>query len=115
MALYMLQTSYSAQAWAAMIKHPHNRLEAVQPVIERLGGRLLDGWLAFGDHDLVLICELPDAISAAALSMAVAGGGALKSVKTTPLLAFQDGIEALRAAANLQYAPPPSEIPYFGA
>ena len=40
----------------------------------------------FGDYDLIGVVDMPDSISAAAFSMAVAAGGACKSVKTTPLL-----------------------------
>ena len=84
MALYLLQTAYTPSAWAAMNKNPHDRLQAVRPVLERLGGRLETGWMSFGDYDLMLICELPDNVGAAALSMAVSAGGAVKAVKTRP-------------------------------
>jgi hypothetical protein len=29
-------------------------------------------------------------------------------------MTFDDGLEALRKAREAEYAPPPSEIPYFG-
>jgi hypothetical protein len=29
-------------------------------------------------------------------------------------MTFDDGLEALRKAKEAEYAPPPSEIPYFG-
>jgi hypothetical protein len=55
-----------------------------------------------------------DQVSAAALSMAISAGGAVKAVKTTPLMSFDDGLEAFRKAKQAEYAPHPSEIPYFG-
>jgi uncharacterized protein with GYD domain len=114
MALYAQQISYMPQAWAALLKAPENRLEIVQQVVEGLGGKLLDGWFSFGEYDVLVICELPDTISAAALSMAVSAGGAIKSVKTTPLISFDEGLDAMRKAAETAYTPPRSEIPYFG-
>ncbi len=114
MALYAQQIAYTPTAWAAQLKAPQNRLEAVQQVIERLGGRLVNGWFTFGDYDVLVICELPDNVSATAFSMAVAAGGALKAVKTTPLLTFEDGIAAMHKAREAEYTPPRSEIPYFG-
>lgn len=114
MPYYALQTAYASIGWSALLKQPHHRLEAIAPVIERLGGRIQAGWFSFGEYDVLLICEMPDGISAAALSMAVSAGGAIKAVKTTPLLSFEDGVEALRRAQQAEYAPPPSEIPYFG-
>jgi uncharacterized protein with GYD domain len=114
MALYAQQISYTPVAWAALLKAPENRLVAVRHAIEALGGRLLDGWFAFGDYDILVICELPDNVSAAALAMAVSAGGALKAVRTTPLLSFDDGLAAMRKASQAAYTPPRSEIPYFG-
>ena len=114
MALFAQQIAYTPLAWAALLREPHNRLTAVQHVLEGLGGRLVDGWFAFGDYDVLVICELPDTISAAALAMAVSAGGAMRAVKTTPLLSFDDGLAAMRKAKAAEYQPPRSEIPYFG-
>lgn len=105
MADYMIQISYSAAAWAALIAKPENRLEAVKKVVEKLGGKVGSFWFSFGDHDLVGILEMPDAVSAAAFSVAVAGGGACKAVKTTPLLKLEEGMEAMKKAATCGYQP----------
>ena len=63
---------------------------------------------------MLVICQLPDNVSATALSMAISAGGAVKSVKTTPLVTFDEGLEALKKAKDAGYTPPPSEVPYFG-
>jgi len=81
MALYALQTAYAPVGWAALLKDPQNRMEAVKPVVQRLGGSVVDGWLTFGDYDVLVICQLPDNVSATALSMAISAGGAVKSVR----------------------------------
>jgi uncharacterized protein with GYD domain len=114
MAVYALQTAYTSVGWAALLKDPQNRMEAVKPVVQRLGGGIVDGWLTFGEYDVLLICQMPDNVSATALSMAISAGGAVKAVKTTPLMTFEEGIEALKKAKVAEYAPPHSEIPYFG-
>ena len=114
MACYALQMSYTQVGWAALVASPDNRLEAVRPVVERLGGTIVEGWFSFGEHDLLVICRMPDNVSAAALSMAVSAGGAIKTAKTTPLLTFDEGLQALRSARSAEYTPPPTEIPYFG-
>jgi uncharacterized protein with GYD domain len=114
MAHYSLEVAYTPTAWAALLKDPQHRLEAIKPVVERLGGAVVNGWFVFGEYDLLMICELPDHVSAAALSMAISAGAAIKSAKTTPLMTFDDGLEALRKAKDAEYAPPRSEIPYFG-
>src|SRR5580704_18229220 len=96
MADYLLQISYSSAAWAAMIKRPENRVEAVRKVVEKLGGKIGGFWMSFGDHDLVGVLEMPDNVGAAAFAMAIAAGGACHSVKTTPLLKVEEGMEAMK-------------------
>ena len=105
MADYLLQLSYSPEAWAAMIKHPQNRLEAVRGSVEKLGGKVGPFWLSFGDHDMVGVLEMPDNASAAAFSMAIAAGGACKHVKTTPLLKIDEALAAMKKAAKCGYKP----------
>ena len=105
MASYLFQISYTTEAWAAMIKHPQDRPEAVRKVVKKLGGKIGSFWMAFGDYDLVGVLEMPDNVSAAAFAIAVAGGGACKKVKTTPLLSVAEGMEAMKQAGKSGYKP----------
>jgi len=102
---YLYQISYSAEAWAAMVKRPQDRAEAVRKAVEKLGGKVVTFWMAFGDYDLVGVLEMPDNVSAAAFSVAVAAGGACKNVKTTPLLTLPDAMEAMKKAGTSGYKP----------
>ena len=106
MAKYLFQGSYTSEAWAAQVQNPQNRLDVVRPVIERLGGRIECAYLAFGEYDVVLIVEMPDNVSMAAFSLAAAAGGAVKAVKTTPLMTIEEGIEAMKKAGGAGYRPP---------
>jgi len=76
----------------ALIKKPENRTEAVRKVVEKLGGKLGGFWFAFGDHDLIGMIEMPDAVGAGAFAMAISAGGACDKVKTTPLMNLEDAI-----------------------
>jgi uncharacterized protein with GYD domain len=102
---YLCQVSYNAEGWAALLKKPQNRIEAVRPAVEKLGGTIEGAWFAFGESDVIVILEMPDNTSAAALAMAFAGGSTVKSCKTTPLLSIDDGIEALKQGAKAGYKP----------
>jgi uncharacterized protein with GYD domain len=106
MPYYMIQLGYRPDAWDALIDHPVNRLDVVKPAIESLGGRIVDGWLSFGEYDLVAITEMPDNVSAAAFSLAVEAGGAVEQYKTTPLLTMDEAIEAMKKAQATGYKPP---------
>jgi len=106
MAYYLVQAAYTAEAWAAMVKDPQNRAEVIRPVIERLGGSLVGSWMAFGEYDAVAIIQMTDTVSAAALSLAASAGGAVKAIKTTPLMTMEEGMAAMRQAAAAGYRSP---------
>jgi uncharacterized protein with GYD domain len=100
---YLQQVSYSQEGWEALVAHPQNRIEAVRPAIEKLGGKIESAWFSFGDHDIVVISEMPDNVSAAAIAMAFAAGGACKSVHTTPLISVEEAVQALKKAHDSGY------------
>lgn len=106
MAKYLIRASYTAEGWAAQIKKPANRLEALRPVVERLGGTIEQFFYSFGDHDVAAILEMPNHVSAAAWAIAGTAGGAVKHLETTPLLTVEQGIDALRKAGDSGYSPP---------
>ena len=103
MPLFLSQASYNEEAWKALVSNPQNRLDALRPVFEKLGGRIVNAYFAFGDYDVVLISEFPDNVSAAALAIAAAAGGSVKTIKTTPLMDAAQGVEAMRKAASSGY------------
>jgi uncharacterized protein with GYD domain len=102
MALYMYQFAYTPESWAAQIKNPQNRIEQVgRAATEAAGGKFVGGWLCMGEFDAVLIADVPDIESMAAIALAVTAGGALKSGKTTPLMTGDQGVTALKKAATV--------------
>jgi uncharacterized protein with GYD domain len=107
MASYLIQVAYTPECWSALLKNPQDRFEAIRGPIEKLGGRLDRdrGWFSFGDYDVVAVLEMPNNVSAAALSLAFSAGGACRAVKTTPLLSVAEGLEAARQAASCGYKP----------
>ena len=100
---YLQQVAYSIEGWKALVKKPQNRIEAVRPAIEKLGGKIESAWFTFGDYDVVLIVQMPSNVDASALAMAFAAGGACKSVKTTPLLTIEEAVEAMKKATGSGY------------
>ncbi len=105
---YLVQVSYNTDGLAGLVKEPQDRIEQVTPAIEAMGGRVESGYYAFGDHDVVLICEMPDNASAAAFAMAVGSGGTVGSYKTTVLLTPEEAQEAMSKAGGSSYEPAPA-------
>ena len=106
MAHYLFEVAYTPQAWATLLKNPHDRIEIVRPVLQKLGGDIESAYFAFGDYDLVGVMNVPSNVEAAAFSLAATAGGSIKTIKTTPLMTIQEGISAMKKAAVAGYVPP---------
>lgn len=106
MSFYLIQASYSSQAIAAMVKNPQDRAAAVRPMIERAGGKLHGLWFTFGESDIVAIAEMPNNLSAAAISMAIGASGTMSSYRSTAMMTSSEAVEAMQKAAEVSYVAP---------
>ena len=104
MAKYMWQAKYSAEGAKGVLKDGGTgRIQAVEKVLADIGGTLDAAYFTFGDEDFVGIADIPDNVSAAAVSMTVAASGAV-SLKTTVLLTPEELDQAAQKSVN--YRPP---------
>jgi len=106
MAQYLIQVAYTSEAWSSLLKNPQDRTKVLKPVLDKLGGSFSSAFLAFGEYDIIGVLNMPGNVEAAAFAMAAAAGGAIKSIKTTPLMTLEEGIEAMKKAASAGYVPP---------
>jgi uncharacterized protein with GYD domain len=99
MPIYMYQAAYTPESWAAQLKNPQNRVEAVgRAACEAVGGKLVGGWYSFGDYDLAIIADVPDNEAMSAIALAIAAGGAIKASKTTVLMTGAEFVGAMKKA-----------------
>ena len=103
MARYMYQVAYDDDGWADLVNKPVDRVEAIKPVVRKLGGKIETAYFCFGEYDMIVIANMPDNVSAAAMSMAASAGGSVKGVKTTPLMSIREGVRAMRKAKRSGY------------
>jgi len=108
MAKYLFQAGYSSDSWKAQVAKPASPIDRVTPVVKSCGGRLDCIYYAFGDDDVVGVIDMPTPEAAAAFALAITAGGAMRSFKTTPLLTVEEGIAAMKRAADVgkKYQPP---------
>lgn len=109
----MVQESYQTKDWAASVRNPQNRLDIASPIVTNMGGTIECAFIAFGDYDSIAIIKMPHNINAAALSMALLVSGVFKTIKTTPLMTWKDGVEAIKKAKKIAYQPPSEEPIYL--
>ena len=86
MPKYMTRMCYSTGSWARMINSNGDRTKALRCLMEALGGILECLYWQFGTEDALAIVDLPDSVSASALTAAVTKTGAFKKVQTHELL-----------------------------
>ena len=106
MPSYLYQASYTGDAWATQINNPVNRAAQIGAMVEGAGGKVESFHYAFGEYDVIIIATFADNQTAAAFALAAAAGGAVKSLKTTPLLTADEGLEAIKKAGGTGYRPP---------
>ena len=104
MPKYLWSASYSAEGAKGLMKEGGSQRRAsVQKAIENAGGRLEAFYFAFGDSDVFVIADMPDAASAAATSMVINASGAVQ-LRTTVLLTPEEIDAATRKSVS--YAAP---------
>jgi len=80
MTRYLLRVSYTTDGVRGLLKEGgSSRRAMVDGMIGGLGGTLEAFYYAFGPDDVYVIAELPDNVTAAAVSLAVTAAGAARS------------------------------------
>ncbi len=108
MPKYLLEVAYTAEGARGVVSDGGSkRRAAAQKAVKSLGGKMEVFYFAFGDADAIVIADLPDAVTAAAMSMAVAATGA-GGTKVRVLLTAEDIDKAAKKASGAAYVPPGS-------
>ena len=74
-------------------------------MVNSMGGAFVGSWLSLGQYDSIAVIEMPNDISMEAFKMVVMAGGGLTRFDLTPLMSFEDGVQAMQLAQNVRYAP----------
>ena len=90
MPKYLYQASYTDEGATGLLSEGgSSRRQVFADLAAEQGGSLEAFYYAFGSSDLYMIVDLPDAVSAAAISLAVGARGAIR-ISTVPLLTVED-------------------------
>ena len=90
MPKYLIEATYNAEGTKGLMKDGGTKRQAVvKKAVEDLGGKLDGFYYAFGETDCYVIVDVPDTVSALAISMVVDSSGEVH-LKTTPLISPED-------------------------
>ncbi len=106
MAKFLVKASYGPEGARGLVKEGGTgRRAAVQKFIEGVGGHVEAFYFAYGETDAYVICDVPDASSGLALSLAVNTSGAVR-VSMVPLITPEEVDAATKKLPT--YHPPGS-------
>ncbi len=102
MAKYLIQASYTAEGFKGLAKDTASgRKAAITKLAEGLGGKAECVYYAFGVDDAVVILDLPDNVTAAAVGITVGSSGLVR-LHTTPLLTVEEVDQALKKSVSFK-------------
>jgi uncharacterized protein with GYD domain len=104
MAKYLWKVSYTTEGAKGLVKQGGTgRRDVVDKLCKGLGGSLESFYYAFGEVDAYCVCDLPDNVAAAAVSLTVAAAGGA-TIDTIPLLTCEEVDAATKQSVS--YSPP---------
>ena len=104
MPKYLIQANYVGEGIKGLLKDGGTgRRTAVEKLFSSVGGKVETFYYAFGDTDLFVIADVPDNVTAAALSLTVNAAGAA-TAGITVLLTPEEIDAAAKKTPN--YRPP---------
>jgi uncharacterized protein with GYD domain len=104
MPKFLLEVSYTHEGAKGVLKDGGTkRRDAARRAIESVGGKLDAMYFAFGDHDVVCICDVPDSASMAGAALALNASGAVTG--RTRVLITPEEIDAA-VKKTTAYTPP---------
>jgi uncharacterized protein with GYD domain len=100
MPKYLIHGAYTAEGLKGLQKDKGSgRKAALSAAAEALGGRLDALYFALGEDDAVAIMDLPDHVTASALSLAASASGLVRT-RTTALLTVEEVDKALQKSVS---------------
>ena len=109
MAKYVVFFTYNSDSWQRLINNPgFDRAAAMRQLADAMGGTLESIYWMSGTYDGFDIIEVPDSVTAAALSVTMTSTGAFKHVETHELFSEQQIGQALGKSKDARevYRPP---------
>jgi len=96
MAKYLFLGSYTAEGTKGVLKDGGSgRRKAIEQALKSVGGSMEAFYFAFGEADAIVIADVPDNVSATALSLMVNASG-LASVRTVVLITAEEMDQATK-------------------
>ncbi len=108
MPTYMVRANYTEAGIKGMMGGGKNRRAAIAAIVEAAGGTLKDMYMTTGSHDVLAICDMPNADSGMAVNMVIGASGVACNFETIRCWSPEEFEEIAGRAAGIAsaYTPP---------
>jgi uncharacterized protein with GYD domain len=83
MAIFITQGRFTREYIKGGSAKPEDKQAAISRLCEQVGGKLIHLYFTLGQHDFMVISEMPDAQAASVLAFVASGGGGIENSVTT--------------------------------
>ena len=101
MPLFITQGRFTREYIRGGLAKPEDRYAVISRLIEQAGGKLVSLYITLGQHDFMLVSEMPDAKAATILAFVATGGGGIEGSVTTQAFTTAEAKEMYEAAGKL--------------
>ncbi len=102
MTTYITQGRFTAKALEGILNKPEDRFQAVAALMESSGGKLLDYYVTFGDHDFLIISEGESEQDILAALLTAAASGTVTDLRTVPAITSVDAKAVYEKAQSMR-------------
>src|SRR3984893_18519137 len=101
MPLFITQGRFTREYVKGGLAKPEDRHAAISKLCEQPGGRMLSLRFTLGQCDFVFLTEMPDAKTAAMISLVAAGGGGIEGTTTTQAFTTAEAKDLFASAGKI--------------
>ena len=101
MPLFITQGRFTHEYIRGGLAKPEDRYAVISRLIGQAGGKLVSLYITLGQHDFMLVSEMPDAKAATILAFVATGGGGIEGSVTTQAFTTAEAKEMYEAAGKL--------------
>ncbi len=101
MAIFITQGRFTREYIKGGLAKPEDRQAAISQLCEQAGGKLISLYFTLGQHDFIVISEMPDAQAATVLAFVASGGGGIENSVTTQAFTTAEAKALFERAGNI--------------
>ena len=101
MAIFITQGRFTREYIKGGLAKPEDRHAAISQLCQQAGGKLLHLYFTLGQHDFMVISEMPDAQAASVIAFVASGGGGIENSVTTQAFTSAEAKAVLERAGKI--------------